>query len=72
MQLMFTPDVYELVLENNGSELNPTLSLSTITDVLSVTATVRGLDVNRLAEQLLLATIAGLLTCSAWLWMTDT
>lgn len=72
MQLMFTPDVYELVLENNGSELNPTLSLSTITDVLSVTVTVRGLDVNRLAEQLLLATIAGLLTCSAWLWMTDT
>ena len=53
MQLMFTPDVYvnyELVLENSESELNPTLSLSTITDVLSVT--VRGLDVNRLAEQL--------------------
>ena len=63
MQLMFTPDVYELVLENGESELNPTLSLSTITDVLSVT--VRGLDVNRLAEQLLLATVAGLLTCWA-------
>lgn len=48
MQLMFTPDVYELVLENSESELNPTLSVSTTTDVL----TVRGLDVNRLAEQL--------------------